>query len=421
MTIPEQFKPGLTALFPRTMAMLRNRGTDALVARHDARRAAIQKIYAGALGNALAHAQLEMLHKLHGSADATRRVGNRKVFNSTTPVAARFMFDLDAFKRMFFAEMADAAAQAIVVSALGMLSELGVDQDHVTDQGIIHDFTINRQNKLSGVPDEMYDAIKSELEDGIQDGDSIDDLADRVSAKFGDIEQGRAVTIAKTETASAYGTGRMDAMKQAGFEYKSWLTANDEKVRLSHNECQEQGPILLDDDFDNGLSYPGDPDGPPEEVINCRCVLQAAEKPDDDDGEDDAVKNRAQTGVKVLNGDLPGHPFHGNQWTDAELSDLRDKAFASSNAAKTRKDFKSSAELHRKVALAHLEASDQAAASGDTFKALHYAQMGMVHAQMRKNDGALARHFARVSSTVGDAAVQARVDASAAKLRKDLA
>ncbi len=37
--------------------------------------------------------------------------------------------------------------------------------------------------------------------------------------------------------------------------------------------AEAQGPIGMAQVFTNGLKYPGDPDGGPEEVINCRCTL----------------------------------------------------------------------------------------------------------------------------------------------------
>ena len=243
--------------------------------RHDDRRAAIAQIYLSAIRRVLAHAQLEVLHKLHA--------GLGKIKN-TTPVAADLTFDLTGFKRSFFAEMRKAGTQALAVSGQGMLSELGIDQKYVTPQGIISDFIIARKNKLGGVPDEIYERIKSDLEAGSQKGETMDQLADRVKARFAAIDAGRAQVIATTETATAYGQGRMDALTQAGFTHKSWLTAGDEKVRLSHNQAQEQGAIPNDEAFDNGLMFPGDPDGPADEVINCRCVLQAAENPEPEEG-----------------------------------------------------------------------------------------------------------------------------------------
>ena len=266
--------------FPRTASIfaeiIRNseRPEDPAIVRHDHRRAVIAQLYLAALRKVLARAQIEVLHKLHA--------GSGKIKN-TEPVAADLTFNLTGFKNSFFAAMREAGEEAFGISAEGMLSELGIDRKYITPHGIIHDFVLARENKLSGVPDEIYDEIKSTLKDGIQSGETMAQLAERVKSRFDDIDDGRAQTIARTETASAYGAGRMDSLKQAGFTHKRWLTAQDDRVRISHNDAQAEGAIPADQDFENGLAYPGDPDGPAEEVINCRCVLQAAEDPEEED------------------------------------------------------------------------------------------------------------------------------------------
>jgi uncharacterized protein with gpF-like domain len=59
-----------------------------------------------------------------------------------------------------------------------------------------------------------------------------------------------------------------------GVEWKEWLTAGDERVRDMHVAADGQ-ITKLDDYFNVGgeyLMYPGDPNGSPENIINCRCV-----------------------------------------------------------------------------------------------------------------------------------------------------
>jgi uncharacterized protein with gpF-like domain len=50
-----------------------------------------------------------------------------------------------------------------------------------------------------------------------------------------------------------------------------WLTARDDRVRDSHQELDGE-VAAVGDRFSNGLLYPLDPAGPPEEIVNCRCV-----------------------------------------------------------------------------------------------------------------------------------------------------
>jgi hypothetical protein len=97
-----------------------------------------------------------------------------------------------------------------------------------------------------------------------------------------DVTGHRARMIAQTEVISASNTAAYEGAESAGIEYKKfWSNSGLDSVRESHIFAQEwsygQDGINPHDKFDMGngnfMAHPGDPDGPPEEVINCRCTL----------------------------------------------------------------------------------------------------------------------------------------------------
>lgn len=63
---------------------------------------------------------------------------------------------------------------------------------------------------------------------------------------------------------------------------KSWVSMEDDKVRPTHQQADADyanNPIPSNQPFIVGgseMMYPGDPSGPPGEVINCRCILVPA-------------------------------------------------------------------------------------------------------------------------------------------------
>ena len=86
----------------------------------------------------------------------------------------------------------------------------------------------------------------------------------------------QAKRIARTETIRAVSQGRYLAATQVENEHglpllKIWHTALDERTRGSH-EALSGVSIPKDEFFANGLMYVGDPNGAPEEIINCRCA-----------------------------------------------------------------------------------------------------------------------------------------------------
>jgi hypothetical protein len=75
----------------------------------------------------------------------------------------------------------------------------------------------------------------------------------------------------------------MQAAQQSGLTLqKEWLATGDSHTRLTHMEADGQ-TVGMDEPFIVGgaeLQYPGDPDGPSQEVVMCRCTqvyMQAAD------------------------------------------------------------------------------------------------------------------------------------------------
>ena len=83
---------------------------------------------------------------------------------------------------------------------------------------------------------------------------------------------------ARTAVTGAENAGRIDSYVRAekmGIKLKQmWLATLDGRTRDSHvimdGQQQEVGKR-----FSNGCRYPGDPQGAPAEVYNCRCTLVA--------------------------------------------------------------------------------------------------------------------------------------------------
>jgi HK97 family phage portal protein len=125
--------------------------------------------------------------------------------------------------------------------------------------------------EISGlVDDPVAEELRAALLEGMDKGESVDKLAERVAEVF-DVQRFRAERIARTEIAESFNGGRFVTMKDAGVERIEWLSARDNRVRDSHAEVDGE-VVVLGDKFSNGLLYPLDPSGPPEEIVNCRCV-----------------------------------------------------------------------------------------------------------------------------------------------------
>jgi len=111
---------------------------------------------------------------------------------------------------------------------------------------------------------------------GIMQGESVGRIAGRLQARIPEMERASAVRTARTAVTGAQNAGRMDtyaAAEKMGIRLRrEWLATLDNRTRHSHarldGEVREMG-----EKFSNSLMFPGDPNGRPEEVYNCRCTL----------------------------------------------------------------------------------------------------------------------------------------------------
>ena len=122
--------------------------------------------------------------------------------------------------------------------------------------------------------------MNAEVLQGILQGESMDRIAKRLSKVTG-MNETAAIRNARTMVTSAENKGRQDSYERATADgiilAKEWIATNDSRTRHSHAELD--GAIVdQDKKFDNGLMYPGDPSGRPEELWNCRCTVAAVGK-----------------------------------------------------------------------------------------------------------------------------------------------
>ena len=98
----------------------------------------------------------------------------------------------------------------------------------------------------------------------------INEISRTLEAKFSSEIPSNADTVARTESAMLIQNVKDTAATDEGFTHKTWTTAGDLAVRASHAAIDNE-TVPISDKFSNGLMYPSQMGGPPEEVINCRC------------------------------------------------------------------------------------------------------------------------------------------------------
>lgn len=184
--------------------------------------------------------------------------------------------------------------------------------------------------------------ITSEVSRGISSGMTFKQVAKQLENQSR-IGYNRAIRIARTEGHRIQCTATMDAMESAkghGADVlKQWDAALDNRTRDSH--AMVDGEIReIDKKFSNGLMFPGDPNGRPEEVINCRCALLQRARWGLDEDELQVLKDKAN--------------YFGLDKTE-EFNDFKKKYLRSINTAATNPVYN---DLNKKIGLQFFAESD---------------------------------------------------------------
>jgi len=145
----------------------------------------------------------------------------------------------------------------------------------VPDPSVIKRWIASRGAKYSKYVNEtsnneIMDILAADRANGL----SIPDMVKHIEGYFDVNAKSRAETIARTQVIGVNNYADVETYKVNGVEKKEWLSTGDDRTRDSHAAADGQ-IVGVNDPFIVGgakLQYPGDPDGPAEEVCSCRCT-----------------------------------------------------------------------------------------------------------------------------------------------------
>lgn len=127
-------------------------------------------------------------------------------------------------------------------------------------------------SQIKGINATTQKLVQDIIQKGLKNGDSTDKIANDLVEQIGEYTKGRAMTIAKTESHNTAIHSTFMSAKESGFKYKTYMTAEDSKVRPTH-AAMDGLRIKIDETFPNGGLFPGDSSLPPAELCNCRCII----------------------------------------------------------------------------------------------------------------------------------------------------
>lgn len=150
-----------------------------------------------------------------------------------------------------------------------------IDQEAVIKAVKLTGDDLKLSEKLEGNTKLLKQNVLAEMQRGFATELSYADIARNIS-NWGNADMNRSIRIARTEGHRVQCMADLDCAykaKELGCDtVKQWNSTLDNKTRSSHQRVDKEWQEL-DEPFSNGLMYPGDPNGPAAEVVNCRCSL----------------------------------------------------------------------------------------------------------------------------------------------------
>lgn len=134
---------------------------------------------------------------------------------------------------------------------------------------------------LDSVPDTVASRVATTLREGYERGDTPQELRRRVAAVLDRDEwDDEVVRIARTTTTTVYNAAHTAAANELERSLgrplrRMWIATQDTRTRPTHRRAHAQ-VVESGERFrvgDSRLRFPGDPLGPADEVILCRCVV----------------------------------------------------------------------------------------------------------------------------------------------------
>ena len=147
---------------------------------------------------------------------------------------------------------------------------------------------VNTGKKITAVIQHHYDDIVKvalrAVETGLGQGWGMDQTAKMIAQQQGEIDLWKALRIARTETVAASNYGvELGAEQLPGNKVKVWIssfTTTSRGARASDNVnhmAMDGQQVGMNDYFTEPMTgdqllYPGDPNAPTDQIINCRCA-----------------------------------------------------------------------------------------------------------------------------------------------------
>lgn len=176
----------------------------------------------------------------------------------TTHAKTTLNTELNFFSRLYSKELENKAIEIVTRKInIGYIEEIGT--------------------KVKDIKETTKSQIERIITEGREKGLKMEEISQNISKEVNGMSITRARTIANTEVGDLRAKIDNDLATETKMEYKTWLHTGVAKRDRSNHARLDMKKIPMNEEFDlgNGIKalYPHDPKLPPEETINCHCMI----------------------------------------------------------------------------------------------------------------------------------------------------
>ncbi len=192
------------------------------------------------------------------------------------------LFNFEMWRARFIDLLIAGIRRVLIDGALAGQLRAGIGQlteEQLEQRNIQFDILARQVARSELVTQNTEKDLISMLVELVQENATQQEMQRAMRDKFRQYREYRVDRITNTVVVGAFESGTLLSWQEAGITKKGWLSTQDDRVRNSHDtrlhpELAE--PIDINSPFVVAgveLRYPGDPDGPPALIINCRCTM----------------------------------------------------------------------------------------------------------------------------------------------------
>lgn len=187
----------------------------------------------------------------------------RRVVLSAAGAKSSDWWDAERWDRELAGDILAASLGVSKAAALTALDGMGVDPTEYS--------TERTKAFLKKVAQRIASQVNSATESALEDA-MADEDPEAMGHVFDVAEESRAEKSGMTAAATFVGFGMVEAARQTRPEARKRWQVNSGNPRSSHVAVDSE-EIPIEDDFSNGLKWPGSFSGDPEDVANCQCSV----------------------------------------------------------------------------------------------------------------------------------------------------